>query len=647
MKASASNTSQQVCPYFATCAGGLERFVLEEARRRWPVVPDTCESVLGKTYFQTSKPIDAASCTPARPLLATAERLFVQLLRASPLELPAGSSAEEIDTAVAAAIQAVPAAGWRRGAELQARLTVGGLQTSCAQPSDDGQTATRFRIHVKTGGRGFRGVGAQELARAFGRAITDHVAGWELDKSGEDAVQVYVQCNEMHLLLGLAGGGRSLSVRQDVPHPGLRSTVAWATARMALGEPSRTTDGQRRRHRPLLVCDPLCGRGSLVLEVLRDWPAAQVLAGDAALGTDNSIGTLRFELRGNLQGLDVGVVVQNAQFLPYRSGSVDVILTDPPFGKQHSDARTVHVLYPQMLAEMRRVIAEDGVLCLLCPNHHWNFFQQLVLPPSVAGAAHKDTFPCGRNLAVSESHDSEMSRCWRLDAHYPVRLGPLTVHLCRLLPAMIPMPAPLLLHKSPSKAHSVGANSTAGTSSSTVTVNGRQYTKRALHARCRHLTQSAQARAETLQGSPSSPGVGAVLIAGQDGDFLRSLFSELQKVHESSKALRETKKHRRMSVMPAQQAGVWYGTNPQAPHTKCFLIGSQPFHSGAAAMSAPEMQEGVELSETERETEKERVRNRTLLIGAKAAGLEPLSLKRAVEEIFGTARLTKRQRHGE
>ena len=53
------------------------------------------------------------------------------------------------------------------------------------------------------------------------------------------------------------------------------------------------------------------------------------------------------------------------------------------------------------------------------------------------------------------------------------------------------------------------------------------------------------------------------------------------------------------------------------------------------------------MSETERETHRERVRNRTLLVEAKAAGLEPLSLKRAVDEIYGTAPLSKKPRHDE
>jgi hypothetical protein len=43
----------------------------------------------------------------------------------------------------------------------------------------------------------------------------------------------------------------------------------------------------------------------------------------------------------------------------------------------------------------------------------------------------------------------------------------------------------------------------------------------------------------------------------------------------------------------------------------------------------------------------ERMRNRTLIVEAKAAGLEPLSLKRAVDEIYGVEKASEKNRHDE
>eukprot|EP01043_Picozoa_sp_COSAG02_P033566 COSAG02_NODE_2296_length_9197_cov_11.568587_11_plen_667_part_00 len=643
--------------YFATCAGGLERFVLEEARRRWSALPQSGQSVQqGRVYFQTNEPIDAGSCAPGQPLFAAAERLFVHLVCASPLELPAVrtntcAAVEELDKAVTAAVRAVPSEDWRRAAALQAQLTPGDHRNTPALSGEAAPTSLQYRVRVKAPGRGFRGVGAPELSAAFGRAIADHVCGWRLASTVGDSTQIYVQCYEKQLLVGLSASGPSLSIRPDVPHQGLRSTVAWAAARVALGEPAGTADSgvdvsvsvadPLQQYKPLLVCDPLCGRGSLVVEVLRDWPGVEVLAGDAALGTDSS-GLLRSELRRNMQAstfcswLGVGLLVQDARSLPYRNGSVDVLLTDPPFGKKHSDVRAVRALYPQMLAEMRRVVVENGVLCLLCPNSHWDFFRELVLPQNPPGAE-KQHESFGRNLAIWRSCESDLPRCWQLDVHYPVRLGPLAVHLCRLLPTAIATSASVAVPKSQIELHSVHScvrSVAASESNLQVTVAGHQYTKRTLHARCRRVTKSAQAL-DMNSGD-------AAVISGPDGEFLRSLFFELQKVRRSSQLPNETKKQQRMSAIDAHQADVFYGTNPQAPHTKCFLIGSQSTPCEAAGDS-----QSSAATLIDRVAGEARVRNKALIVGAKAAGLEPMSLKRAVDEIYGIENASKKRKRFE
>eukprot|EP01047_Picozoa_sp_COSAG01_P063058 COSAG01_NODE_8114_length_2915_cov_11.112216_3_plen_452_part_00 len=173
----------------------------------------------------------------------------------------------------------------------------------------------RFRVCVKVGGATARTCygGAREMSAALAASICEHLGGsaaglervgvgvggvgvggvgggggggmcccclprWVV-ADGDDmgALQVYVQCNAQHTLIGLAVGGRlppledcvlpdwdlqllcgpwsggtqvltrdkcwqaagrrPLSERPDVPHPGLRATVAWAAALLALGPP--------------------------------------------------------------------------------------------------------------------------------------------------------------------------------------------------------------------------------------------------------------------------------------------------------------------------------------------------------------------------------------------------------------------------
>jgi hypothetical protein len=388
-----------------------------------------------------------------------------------------------------------------------------------------------------------------------------------------------------------------------VPHPGLRATVAWAAARLALGPPpplgggrgggssgasaaaltpTTTTQGGLSRSSPslesslgppvaaaaassLVCCDPFCGRGSLGLELLRGWrhQISRLVLGDAALlpppsppspaaaaevrrsssdgamGADGSsssaqpVSPLLAELQANLRGCAAGggrqlggaivnpgpgviidVLAMDARVLPLRTGSVDVLLTDPPFGRQHGDERSVRALYPAALREMRRVVrADTGVLVMLCPARHWQFFQGLVVvcdvrmpsaemqessssscfvspgglmttaaphrsadlherpsgssAPAVVGHAAEEepssspspSFPpptttTAASSSAASSSSSSSGGGWRLECALPVKLGQVHCQLCRLRPCsrQVPAVAPM-----PPPASGVGA----------------------------------------------------------------------------------------------------------------------------------------------------------------------------------------------
>ena len=597
------------CAYFFTCAGGLEPFALEEAAGRWPVLPvDTSNPARtqGKIFVASAAPISAAAGGGQRPLLCAAERAYVQVLRQP---APRGDGTALVADIVNA-VRGVDLLEWRRCAELQRHLS----RSSDAGAADGRRL--QIRVCAKVGGKPARETGAPAIAAAVGVALVEHVTGWQLDDSRPDAVQVYVQCNEGHLLVGLAASGAALSEREDVPHPGLRSSVAWAAANLALGalEP-----GAGRGRSGLVLCDPFCGRGSLLLEAARDWDCAAVLAGDAALPSDAG---LRSELQGNfsaaasssvLVGAAVGL---DACVLPYRTGSVDVLLTDPPFGKQHGDAKVLNDLYPNMLVEMRRVVTEStGRLVLLCPQAHWCFFQTLVLPRGQRAAT------AGSVAVWQELH------CWKLDMAHPLRLGQVAVQLCRLLPTH--------LARGGSAAAAVGAAAArparpadggGGTNTGSggqVMVGGKRFTRRALQARCREITTAAQGALVAAEAGAAH--ITAVPVSGTDGDFIRGLLSELQTARASAEGARdETKKERRvgaaLSDTPGSLIDVRFGVNPQAPHTRCFLIGGDGDEAGAS-MSCGASDGSSSAGKRER------------LVEAKLCGLEPLSLKRAVDEL--------------
>ena len=63
--------------------------------------------------------------------------------------------------------------------------------------------------------------------------------------------------------------------------------------------------------------------------------------------------------------LNVEFVQWNAGSIPVRSGSVDIVVCDMPFGMKHGNYRLNRKLYPLFFREMLRILSENGkVSCI-------------------------------------------------------------------------------------------------------------------------------------------------------------------------------------------------------------------------------------------------------------------------------------------
>lgn len=113
---------------------------------------------------------------------------------------------------------------------------------------------------------------------------------------------------------------------------------------------ARVEDGQ-------LVWDPFCGAGTLLVEIAR-------VAKPRLLASDIDRRALA-AARANLSGTPARIERRDARKAPVRSGSVDRVVANLPFGKRVGTRGETEALYPAFAAELGRVLAPGGRAVLL------------------------------------------------------------------------------------------------------------------------------------------------------------------------------------------------------------------------------------------------------------------------------------------
>ncbi|CAJ1458569.1 unnamed protein product [Effrenium voratum] len=140
------------------------------------------------------------------------------------------------------------------------------------------------------------------------------------------------------------------------PHKGLHHSLCWglaATAGLKAGE---------------MVIDPMAGKGVVLLEAAAFWPACcyQGLELDVQQLVQAQANLCYAQERGVLPlGQSVGFVRADCRNLPLADGSVDVVLSDLPYGRQYGSEEENHALYAAALLEIARVLTVKGRAVLI------------------------------------------------------------------------------------------------------------------------------------------------------------------------------------------------------------------------------------------------------------------------------------------
>ncbi|KAG7219257.1 hypothetical protein INR49_019205 [Caranx melampygus] len=190
---------------------------------------------------------------------------------------------------------------------------------------------------------------SNEAARDFGGAVQEFFQ-WKADMTKFD-VEVLLNIHNEEVVVGIALTEESLH-RRNISHFGpttLRSTLCYGMLRLCKPQVSD------------VILDPMCGTGAIPLEGAIEFNSSFYIAGDnndmAVNRTVNNICHIqkRRADKGSVSGLPIDTVQWDLCNLPIRSSSVDIIITDMPFGKRMGSRKKNWDLYPSCLREMARV----------------------------------------------------------------------------------------------------------------------------------------------------------------------------------------------------------------------------------------------------------------------------------------------------
>ncbi|XP_056419346.1 THUMP domain-containing protein 2 isoform X2 [Hyla sarda] len=205
-----------------------------------------------------------------------------------------------------------------------------------------------FRVSCRCSGVYTKTMTAQDIGRVIGASLSKQF-GWKPDLR-QPMLEVFVHLNDMYSVVGFPILRQPLSNRDYIQSTGLRATTAWAMASVAEISAAK------------YVLDPMCGVGTILLEAAMEWPHTSFL------GIDKS----EVQLKHALDNVKKAGVMNSVAFLkgsvldlPVLSESMDVIISDIPFGKKFTCSKDMKELLPDIIRQMERVLCIGGVLVLL------------------------------------------------------------------------------------------------------------------------------------------------------------------------------------------------------------------------------------------------------------------------------------------
>ncbi|KAF7989663.1 hypothetical protein HCN44_008337 [Aphidius gifuensis] len=192
---------------------------------------------------------------------------------------------------------------------------------------------------------------SSKIATIIGGELQDQYH-WIVDLTSYQ-LEILSRVNNSEMILLLRVTNESLH-RRNITYFGpttLRATVAYNLISLAEPKPGE------------IIIDPMCGGGSIPIEAAIEFPECYILAGD---NHDKAIERSRLNFDALNKSFKSNLIQWNVAYLPFKDSSIDVFVTDMPFGKRSGLKSDNRIFYKKYLIELARVVKlKHGRLVLL------------------------------------------------------------------------------------------------------------------------------------------------------------------------------------------------------------------------------------------------------------------------------------------
>ncbi|GAB6019435.1 THUMP domain containing 2 [Chamberlinius hualienensis] len=327
--------------FFVTCGRGMDYFVIKELHNIARVT--SVESGDGKVFFKYEQKILTEFNVEPLTGIKSAERLFLTVFKGrKPFKSTIDKLFNEVQTwSEVSSLWQLSQINEMKLASLTTssseEIVIGSTSPTVKRQKLDETAELRYRINFRCTGEAASYRSTPTFANRLSKKVQSEL-NWKTDLK-RPQLEIYVHWNDENLLVGFPLTKFPLSKRSYFKSISLRTTVCWAMGYCADIKPGS------------IVCDPMCGRGTILIELIKSFDASFVI------GVDNSSEQVKCALNNCIHAnvcQKVELLKASIDALPLRPESVDAVLCDYPFGLLHGTLDSSKNLLPKALKEMDR-----------------------------------------------------------------------------------------------------------------------------------------------------------------------------------------------------------------------------------------------------------------------------------------------------